>query len=160
MRWKQYKIIRSLTKGPVEWGPGDSRIVAWPAPAPTPVAFGASGGTIGKDLWPAGPDKQDHCRAAIGKRELGAVRCYPYCLFDLETDPSESNDLHGSAAYAAIAQEMSRKLDAHGTTGRDPKAVHVFRLDAHGGYEQQMCARAMESGLLTPLDEPGDQNDP
>ena len=160
MRWKQYKIIRSLTKGPVEWGPGDSRIVAWPAPAPAPVAFGETGGTIGKDLWPAGPDKQDHCRAAIGQRELGAVRCYPYCLYDLDADPSESNDLQGSAAHESIAQEMSRKLDEHGATGRDPRDVHLFRLDPKQGYEQKMCARAMESGLLTPLDEPGDQNDP
>ena len=73
MRWKQYKIIRSLTKGPVEWGPGDSRIVAWPAPAPTPMAFGASGGTIGKDLWPAGPDKEDHCKLVM-LLDLRAVR--------------------------------------------------------------------------------------
>ena len=100
-------------------------------------------------------------RAAIGKRELGAVRCYAFCLYDLETDPSESNDLHGSAAHESIAQEMSRRLDEHGATGSDPREVHLFRLDPqHGGYEQKMCARAMESGLLTPLDEPGDQNDP
>lgn len=80
MRWQQYKLIRSSIKG----GPGDSRIVSWPAPAPAPVQFGLSGGTIGKDVWPAGPHKADHCRSSIGKRASGARDCKPFCLFDLE----------------------------------------------------------------------------
>lgn len=79
MRWRQYKLIRSTIKG----GPGDSRILGWPAPAPSPVTFGLSGGTVGKDVWPAGPDTADHCRANIGKRQKGTIDCQPFCLFDL-----------------------------------------------------------------------------
>eukprot|EP01043_Picozoa_sp_COSAG02_P062888 COSAG02_NODE_8789_length_2444_cov_1.818337_2_plen_255_part_00 len=80
LRWQQYKLIRSSIKG----GPGDSRIISWPAPAPAPVQFGLSGGTIGKDVWPAGPHKVDHCRSSIGKRASGTLDCKPFCLFDLE----------------------------------------------------------------------------
>jgi hypothetical protein len=80
MRWRNYKLIRSSIKG----GPGDSRILSWPAPTPSPVEFGLSGGTIGKDVWPAGPDKEDHCRSSIGKRASGTFDCKPFCLFNLE----------------------------------------------------------------------------
>ncbi len=80
MRWRQYKLIRSSIKG----GPGDSRIVSWPPPTPAPVPFGLSGGTVGQDLWPAGPDAEDHCRSSIDKRVPGAIDCQPFCLFDLE----------------------------------------------------------------------------
>ena len=89
MRWKNFKLIRSQITN----GAGDARIVSWPAPSPAPVVFGLSGGTVGEDPWPAGPERQDHCRSAIGKRAKGTIDCRPYCLFDLKADPSESHDL-------------------------------------------------------------------
>jgi hypothetical protein len=68
-------------------------------------------------------------------------------------DPTESHDLAGSAAHAELAANISARLDAHGATGRDPQSVHVFKPADSDNWTGELCKRAMESHLLTPLDQ-------
>ena len=69
----------------------------------------------------------------------------------------------GDPRHASVIVEMSARLDHHGQSGRDPQTVHVFPLreKMFTGWENEVCVRAISSGLLTPLDqEPSDQGDP
>ena len=55
------------------------------------MPFGTSSGTL--------EDNTDHCRAGGLKDAPSPYKCDPWCLFDLEDDASESNDLAPNAKY-------------------------------------------------------------
>merc|ERR1712202_124736 len=79
--------------------PGDNRIVRWPAPESSPVPFGLTGGTQESGT--------DHFRAGgIGKPSK-SPKCDPWCLYDLESDPSESHDLASDPSHANTVSRLA-----------------------------------------------------
>merc|ERR1711879_1100986 len=79
----QYKYIAA--------DPGPSMamniVQAWPAPSSTPITYGKSGGVANEY-----PGEKDNCRST--RLELPHLPgCKQGCLFDLDADPTESNNL-------------------------------------------------------------------
>ena len=99
IRVGKYKLI--TPSGP---GAGDYRIVPWPAPAPAPVAFG----TTGNGSRNGYPEDTDACRAPVFNPgptpPPGGTTCSEGCLFDLETDISESRNLYNDSSLASIVK--------------------------------------------------------
>ena len=66
----------------------------------------------------------------------GAGSCSPFCIFRLDTDPTEHSDLQpNSSSSAAIAQELGAKLAAARATGFRPE---------RGPVDPEACIAGME----------------
>ena len=123
--------------------PGDSRTIAWPQPASTPVPFGRSGGVIEPGT--------DHARApGIGGATF-ELTCDPFCLFNLTADLGEQHDLAAVSSLAPLAQRMLARLEFHGSTGPPPSYLWPNLTTWHAKVEH-LCARSEASGYAEPLD--------
>jgi hypothetical protein len=67
-------------------------------------------------------------------------RCDPFCLFRLDTDPGEHDDLAARPEYADVAADLKLRMDAANKTGfhpdrgqEDPQSC-IAALQQHGGY--------------------------
>ena len=78
--------------------------------------------------------------------------CTPYCLFDLDKDPSESHNLADDPQYAHIIRNMSTRLDYWGNKGPNPAIAYVYGQDDWKAAQQRMCAGMNKTGFLEPLE--------
>jgi arylsulfatase A-like enzyme len=121
---------------------GDNRIIGWPARSEVHVPIGKSGAVIEPGT--------DHVRGTTITVNVHHA-CSPYCLFNVTADLSESNDLAPQQQYAALAQEMSERLDAHGRTG-PPNAYIWPDRNKLNQITQSLCPRLLETGSVQPVD--------
>lgn len=121
--------------------PGQSTVLPWPQEATNAVAFGATNGT----LEPA----TDHCRAGGVKQEAPHVVCDPWCLFDIEADPSEFKDLASDPMFASIVAKLAARVREAAATG----PPWAFPVNDSRPLEIEMCAAAAISGFYEPLRE-------
>lgn len=143
MRLGKYKIITGKN------GPGDSRTIAWPDKADAPVPLGRSGALV--------IEGTDHVYAPGVKGPFDHV-CVPMCLFDLEADIGEQNDLSGDSKYAQIVANITARLNTLAATG--PPPAWLFAIDqapwinttVAKATQQEQCDAAGKRGFLEPVD--------
>lgn len=123
--------------------PGDDRTIAWPKPENQVVPFGQSGG------WQE--DNTDHMRAGDLPGNKSTYNCDPWCLFDLEQDPSESKDLASDPAYADIVAKLSHRVTEQGSRGPDWSWPFLGKIE--GEMQDEICAVANKTHVYEPLRE-------
>lgn len=111
LRVGKYKLLFSF--------PGEDELWLLDAPVPKGVPYGKSGGTVDP-----GTDRARGPHWKNGNRTAPQTSCLPLgdsavlaapCLFDVESDPSELNNLNrgaGAAQYAPLVASMTARLMA------------------------------------------------
>eukprot|EP01045_Picozoa_sp_COSAG04_P030766 COSAG04_NODE_5459_length_1611_cov_10.940936_2_plen_181_part_00 len=144
IRVGKYKLI--TPSGP---GAGDYRIVPWPAPAPAPVAFG----TTGNGSRNGYPEDTDACRAPVFSPgptpPPGGTTCSEGCLFDLETDISESKNLYNESALAGTVESMTARLVELAASG-PPWAFPCDDKTICDEITAENCAAQDKTGFIEP----------
>eukprot|EP00937_MAST-01D_sp_MAST-1D-sp2_P001249 g1249.t1 len=136
MRAGDFKIVMG-------W-PGEDGLCHLKPPLAQPVPYGQSKGKV---------TQGDHCEGGHWDAQFTHqnASCVPYCLFDVKRDPSESNDLSGSAAHRDVAQQLLQRLGEVSRTG-----VAVPELCNKTEYKRRFgavrCAVAEQTGFWLPLD--------
>lgn len=134
-RFGDYKIILNVRIA--------QEVVSWPTPADKSIPFGLSGGTV--------ENGTDHYRATL----LPALESTSTddsfdgtWLFNLKTDPSESNNLAGDTTYKDLIKQMKEKLKKAAETGPAP----AFE-DLHDkAVKKAICDQENHTGYLEPFD--------
>ena len=120
--------------------PGDTTVQPWPTPGTAPVPFGLSGGSL-----EAGTD---HCRTGGIQTSSPTHACKPWCLYDLEADPSESNDLANDPKYAAVVAQLATRVQEAAATG--PPWAWPLVGSAQKAIQAENCAAANRTGFYEP----------
>ena len=84
-----------------------------------------------------------------------SVRCVPYCLFDVVSDPGELNDLAADPVHASTIQALQARLDAAGATAPSTALAYKFNASEFDKQHSIMCdnAKAMEPHpFIEPVD--------
>jgi arylsulfatase A-like enzyme len=135
IRFGQWKLIRGRA--------GDARVVAWLAPGRDAVPLGASGAFV--------EPHTDHVYAPVNSTVVKHV-CMPWCLYNLEADPSESTSLTGPRAEARAAMLLQR-LASVGATGHPPAYLFGGNSSvappAFSSAMLAICKRALADPSLT-----------
>jgi len=127
--------------------PGDSRVHRWPAPAAVPVPFGRSNGTRDGYLF---EDNRLHCRSPADKTDSPTGSCRGLgCLFDLEADESESNNLINSTAHAGVVKALTARLAEAGASG--PPWAWPYDGGVLKNLTAAICAASASSGYYEPV---------
>lgn len=133
--------------------PGDARTVPVPPLSETPVAFGKTGGVIE-------PGTSDHA-VAPGFPKPGKANTSwcggpsaaslddGFCLFNVEKDPNEENDLASDPSYRSIAEHLMAKLEAAALTGPPVSMI----VQKEGPYKAAICeVMRRNGGYVEPAD--------
>ena len=67
----------------------------------------------------------DHCRAGSVKQQFTPHACNPWCLYDLEVDISETNDLASDPAYKSTVAQLAARVEAAAATGETALLIFV-----------------------------------
>jgi hypothetical protein len=134
IRVGRYKLIAGV--------PGQTTVLPWPEPSSSPVAFGLSNGSTELGT--------DHCRAGGVQQKAPPHVCNPWCLFDLESDMSESKDLASDPAFKDTVAQLAARVEEAAATG--PPWAWPFG-DALKQLETEMCTSAVKTGFIEPLRE-------
>ena len=130
--------------------PGDSRTIAWPAPASVATPFGKSGG--------GSADRgNDACRAPTGGHVVPPLikPCVLRpCLFNVVEDPGEAHDLYaeGNASWTPTVKMLLARLAAAAAQGPPLGLAYPFTPTEEATMNAKICDNAKKYGFEEPSD--------
>jgi hypothetical protein len=119
----------------------DDTVVPWPAPGSKDTPFGLTSGSV-----EAGTD---HARAGGVTGATGSVVCSPWCLYNLEVDLAEQNDLAADPTYAPVVAQLAARVAAAGASG--PPWAWPLINPLEDVVQGLNCAAANRTGSYEPV---------
>ena len=74
------------------------------------------------------------------------------CLYNLETDMAENNNLAGDPAHSDLVQQLVTKLKARADTGPDIAIAFADVGPVNKTADNASCAQPESTGYLEPVD--------
>eukprot|EP00040_Diaphanoeca_grandis_P006394 m.37262 g.37262 ORF g.37262 m.37262 type:complete len:1122 (-) comp17613_c0_seq1:99-3464(-) len=139
LRVGDFKLIMGM--------PGDTRTFMMPQPPPEPIEFGHSWGSIDANTT-------DHCTSQRPPTHTPTVDCSNGCLFNIVTDPTESDNLVSDPLHAQRVESMQQRLVEAAEDALAPSEAEVFYGDGPAREQiiEQWNALCAVDGFMQPID--------